>query len=1001
MRLLGKILHTTSRSKSLNLALFGIILGAVGILSVFALSGTVYAAGGVGSGGSGSGGSGGTGNWSRYGWGWAIYNTSSAGPHDGFHNGTSWASVQATCNAAGAPQVYAFDINDNNGNAMVYDYQTVFESPSQYAAHFPAYSIVDNGNAVSVNTFAPGGVPGEVDAASAFAVLQGVDTTGYTFGVNVAWFCAGFSAPHPSTPPSISATCDATGNINVTDANYPNDSPPITERLYSGGVNGGNPWPPTGSSEHVVGIAGTPDGHGYWEVTNIGGVFAFGDAGYHGSSGQVNPGLPAGGANSFSVSDIVGIASSPDGGGYLMVGADGGVFAFGDAGYHGSSGQVNPGLPAGGANSFVPSSNIVGIALGSGANGYWMLDKTGHTYAFNETYFTNVSNSSMSSIASTPDGGGYWLVGTDGSIYNYGDAGYVTPAGSGTIIGISGDPAVGKSGGVFKGYRTVNTIGDIFDYGGATYKGGSPWGVSNVVGLETTPDGQGYVLVGSDGGIFNYGSAGFYGSTQPAILATATLNGASSSLVFNASPWTNVTNSTLFVITATNTSGQKSTTSVTCAGTPNHPTITCGYGNTSPSTVGAGQNFSYIATVNYSWPNNTSNQITGYITVTINGVSKNSPTATASASPYSGTVNNFKISTPGVYSSSFSFTPTSPATTTNNATNCPGQQVTVVDEPYFQVSGSDTSVGVRYCTDRNPGLPGSNPNAKLYGWNSPTFSGTNYDQGAGDQFGIFAPDIINGFASGRGLAGSPTGLSFANTGNTSTNSLADTIANNNFGGYFGSLPACNYDYFSDNPSGAQLITPISPTTSLTGLASGSYYINSPGAPVYLSGTNVVNWGATGNQGQRAIVYVNGNVVINGDITYPSPPGISSSDQIPSFELIVLGNITINGSVGEVDGTYIAEPRSVAGTDGIIYTCDVSPASSGSSCISNLVVKGSLSANTVKFWRTSGSAGDGSIDPAETVNYSPRVWLTQEPSTSTGSTNTHAKTNSITSLPPIL
>ncbi len=35
----------------------------------------------------------------------------------------------------------------------------------------------------------------------------------------------------------------------------------------------------------IVGIAGTSDGKGYWEVGADGGIFAFGDAGYSGSMG--------------------------------------------------------------------------------------------------------------------------------------------------------------------------------------------------------------------------------------------------------------------------------------------------------------------------------------------------------------------------------------------------------------------------------------------------------------------------------------------------------------------------------------------------------------------------------------------------------------------------------------------------------------------------------------------------------------------------------------------
>jgi len=41
-----------------------------------------------------------------------------------------------------------------------------------------------------------------------------------------------------------------------------------------------------------------------------------------------------------TVSDIVGAVATQDGGGYWMVGADGGVFAFGDATFVGSLPQL-------------------------------------------------------------------------------------------------------------------------------------------------------------------------------------------------------------------------------------------------------------------------------------------------------------------------------------------------------------------------------------------------------------------------------------------------------------------------------------------------------------------------------------------------------------------------------------------------------------------------------------------------------------------------------------
>jgi len=75
----------------------------------------------------------------------------------------------------------------------------------------------------------------------------------------------------------------------------------------------------------IVGAAGAPGG-GYWLVGADGGVFSFGDAQFHGSASTLHLNEP-----------IVGMAATPDGGGYWLVGADGGVFSFGDAQFFGSA----------------------------------------------------------------------------------------------------------------------------------------------------------------------------------------------------------------------------------------------------------------------------------------------------------------------------------------------------------------------------------------------------------------------------------------------------------------------------------------------------------------------------------------------------------------------------------------------------------------------------------------------------------------------------------------
>ena len=38
----------------------------------------------------------------------------------------------------------------------------------------------------------------------------------------------------------------------------------------------------------IVGMASTPTGHGYWLVASDGGIFSFGDADFHGSTGAMS-----------------------------------------------------------------------------------------------------------------------------------------------------------------------------------------------------------------------------------------------------------------------------------------------------------------------------------------------------------------------------------------------------------------------------------------------------------------------------------------------------------------------------------------------------------------------------------------------------------------------------------------------------------------------------------------------------------------------------------------
>jgi len=67
-----------------------------------------------------------------------------------------------------------------------------------------------------------------------------------------------------------------------------------------------------------VSLSPSADDQGYWLVASDGGVFAFGDAGYFGSMGGQHLNQP-----------IVGIAADNTTYGYWLVASDGGLFAFG------------------------------------------------------------------------------------------------------------------------------------------------------------------------------------------------------------------------------------------------------------------------------------------------------------------------------------------------------------------------------------------------------------------------------------------------------------------------------------------------------------------------------------------------------------------------------------------------------------------------------------------------------------------------------------------------
>ena len=200
----------------------------------------------------------------------------------------------------------------------------------------------------------------------------------------------------------------------------------------------------------IVGMAATPAGKGYWLVASDGGIFAFGDAAFYGSTGAIRLNQP-----------IVGMATTPSGKGYWLVASDGGIFAFGDAAFYGSTGAIRLNQP------------VVGMAATPSGKGYWLVAADGGIFAFGDAQFHGSTgairlNQPIVSMAATNNGFGYWLLARDGGLFAFGNAGFY-----GSLPGIrASGPAVDMrattTGG---GYEIVTSAGRVYPFGDAPYFG--------------------------------------------------------------------------------------------------------------------------------------------------------------------------------------------------------------------------------------------------------------------------------------------------------------------------------------------------------------------------------------------------------------------------------------------------------------------------------------------------------------------------------------------------
>lgn len=285
----------------------------------------------------------------------------------------------------------------------------------------------------------------------------------------------------------------------------------------------------------------------------------------------------------------------------------------------------------------------------------------------------------------------------------------------------------------------------------------------------------------------------------------------------------------------------------------------------------------------------------------------------------------------------------------------------VVKRPYLQAFGADVMAGC------NAG--GGTINAyRKYSY--PSFGVQNdAGSGSGAQFGVLAQSSISGFVSSL-FGGGKKKLTFAN------NSTEE------YGGKFGAN-TCTGDYFADEPAATAV--------------GGINYVVPNGESIKKSGNVRINSGVLTN-GTHAELYVTGNAYIGSNIKFSET--WNSFKDIPSFKLVVDGDIYIGKNVSQIDGFYIAT--------GTIYTCAESlnnavlDTNIYARCNRQLTINGSFIANKVKFMRSYGwtkNANNNGSRAAEVFRYNPSLYMVDwDAPSASQSAQTY---DSVFTLPPIL
>ncbi len=255
---------------------------------------------------------------------------------------------------------------------------------------------------------------------------------------------------------------------------------------------------------------------------------------------------------------VIAAGEAPEG--YVLAASDGGIFAFGAAGYHGSMGGHLLDAPVVGSAADHPTGR---------ATGWWR--PTAGSSPSDAGFFGSMGGQPLVGpvlgMAPTPDGEGYWLVASDGGVFTFGTppstarwaaSPWTNPCGHGRHprrraatgwwrptaaysasatppstarwpASPSTRPVVGMAATHDDGgYWLVAADGGVFP--SATPSTSVPPATSSGPaggGLLPGPGGGGYWLAAADGGLFTFGDAAFDGSMGGTPLAAPVVGGSS------------------------------------------------------------------------------------------------------------------------------------------------------------------------------------------------------------------------------------------------------------------------------------------------------------------------------------------------------------------------------------------------------------------------------------------------------------------------------------------